>query len=87
MGKHVDVLGLHGEGGTWDVTISCEGCAHRIILKNGKLADINDRSSKDIEAHEYLAEFPETTLNSVCECIRVKVWLNKCGIEISEVIP
>jgi len=87
-GQPVDVLGIVGGNGKWDIKIKCEGeHPHIFSLENGKPI-LHDHPPEEIQEHETLAKLgsdpKDDNLDAISPCVKIKVWLRDCGITIIE---
>jgi len=83
-GNPVDVLKIEGESTKWNVVILCEGKSHTLSFNGGQLEKVHDHDEKCIEAHEIHADLAGGDLDSICQCVKVKLWHREFGITLIE---
>jgi hypothetical protein len=87
-GQPVDVLGIVGGNGKWDIKIRCEGDIPHILSLDKGLLILHDHTPDEIQEHENLARLGSTpeddNLDAISPCVKIKAWLRGCGLTIIE---
>jgi len=91
-GQPVDVIGIVGGNGKWEIRIQCdEDNPHTLSLDNGRL-ELSDHTPDDAKGNETLLKLGKDRdgedLDAIVACVKIKIWHRDSGLTIIEdIIP